>query len=215
MELLLVDACPRGEASRTRRLAEGLLRSLRERLPGIAVTRHTLAEMELRDVNAERLALRESLCDARAWDHPLTRTGADFRRADAVIVAAPYWDLSFPSVLKTWVEHIWIRNLTFVYRDDLPVGLARGKAAVYVTTAGSRVAGHDWGTLYIEDVMHTLGIPEFRAVKAEALDLDGSDPEAILAAAARDAEDAAAWLADRLCPPLPDPRPSQNGGLSS
>ncbi len=197
MELLFVDACPRGAESRTLALAERLTARLRERIPSLRVTEHRLRERKPAGVDAARLREKEALCDARVWDHPLTRTGADFQRADAVVIAAPYWDLSFPSVLKTWVENIWVRNLTFVYRDDRPVGLARGKAAVYVTTAGSFTGGHDWGTLYIEDVMKTLGIPAFRAVKAEGLDLEAACPEAILARAGREAESAADWLADQ------------------
>ena len=198
MELLFVDACPRGEDSRTLALSRHLLDRLTRALPDLRVTTHCLREMGLRDVNAEHLAEKEALCDRQVWDAPLTRTGADFRRADAVLIAAPYWDLSFPSVLKTWVENIWVRNLTFVYRDDKPVGLARGRAAVYVTTSGSYMEGHDWGALYIEDVMKTLGIPEFLALRAEALDLDSSDPEAILAEARVRAGKAAAWLRGRL-----------------
>ena len=198
MELLFVDACPRGPESRTRMLAEHLLRQLRESLPGLRVTTHCLREMKLKDISADRLERKETLCDLRVWDDPLTRTGADFQRADAVLIAAPYWDLSFPSVLKTWVENIWVRNLTFFYREDRPVGLARGKAAVYVTTAGSRLRGHDWGTLYMEDVMKTLGIPDFRTVAAEGLDLEGNDPEAILQKALIQADEAACWLRSRL-----------------
>lgn len=194
MELLFVDACPRGAESRTLALAEHLLQILRESLPGLRVTPHCLRKMELKDISADRLARKEALCDLRIWDDPLTRTGADFQRADAVLIAAPYWDLSFPSVLKTWVENIWVRNLTFVYRNDQPVGMAGGKAAVYVTTAGSRMRDHDWGTLYIQDVMRTLGIPDFRTVAAEGLDLDGNDPAAILRDAMIRADEAARWL---------------------
>ena len=198
MELLFVNACPRGKYSRTLDLAEHLLQHLRENLPDLTVTRHDLPTMRLQSVSAHRLKRKEALCDKRDWNDPLTAIGADFQRADAVIIAAPYWDLSFPSILKTWVENIWVRNLTFFYRDDKPVGLAKGKAAIYVTTAGSYTANHDWGTLYIEDVMKTLGIPTFRAVKAEALDLDSSDPEAILTIARTDAESAADWLRERI-----------------
>lgn len=198
LELLFVDACPRREDSRTRALAERFLRTLRGLMPGLRVTVHDLPVMGLSDVNARRLAEKEALCDGRIWDRPLTRVGADFRRADAVAIAAPYWDLSFPSILKTWVENIWVRNLTFVYRDDQPVGLARGRAAVYLTTSGSAMTGHDWGTGYMEDVLHTLGIPAFRAVKAERLDLDGADTGAILRGAEKDAEAAAAWMAGLL-----------------
>ena len=218
MNLLFVDACPRAAESRTLALAEHLLARLKGAVPGLSVRTHCLRAMGLRGIDAGGLARREALCDRRAWeeeglpaeDAALLRTGLDFQRADALVIAAPYWDLSFPSVLKTWTENIWIRNLTFVYRHDKPVGLARGKAAVYVTTAGSFTAGHDWGTLYVRDVLRTLGVPAFRDVKAEGLDLDGADPEAILSLARTRAEEAADWLRDRLAAPdasLPAPDP--------
>lgn len=198
MKLLFVDACPRGEASRTLALAGTLLNDVRWRLPGMEIALHRLADMDLRSVDAGRLAEKEALCDRCAWDHPMLRPAVDFQTADAVLIAAPYWDLSFPSVLKIWVENIWVRNLTFEYRDDQPVGLAGGRAAVYVTTSGSRMDGHDWGTLYVRDVMRTLGIGAFRAVKAEGLDLENADPDRLLREARKDAEDAAAWLAGLL-----------------
>ncbi len=198
MELLFVDACPRRRESRTLSLARYMLGKLAEQCPDLVCTTHCLAEMGLKDISARRLKRREALCDRMDWDDPLIRTGRDFRKADAVVIAAPYWDLSFPSVVKTWVENIWVRNLTFVYRQDKPVGLARGKAAVYLTTSGSPIAGHDWGTAYIEDVMHTLGIPGFLSVKAEGLDLDGADVGGIMEKARADAAAAAGWLAAEM-----------------
>ncbi len=198
VKLLFVDACPRREASRTLALAGCLLDRLRERCPGLEITAHRLADMGLRSVDDRLLAEKEALCDALVWDHPLMRPAVDFREADAVVIAAPYWDLSFPSMLKVWVENMWVRNLTFFYRGDQPVGLARGRAAVYVTTSGSYTAGHDWGTLYIRDVMRTLGIGAFRDVKAEGLDLEGTDTDRILQSAREEARNAAEWLADTL-----------------
>ncbi len=198
MALLFVNACPRGEASRTLMLARALLQKVEESVPGLRVVEHDLVSMGLKPSDAAWLAEKDALCDRLDWTHERLRAAVEFQRAEAVLVAAPYWDLSFPAVLKVWVENIWVRNLTFVYQDDRPVGLARGKAAVYVTTSGAFLAGHDWGRSYIQDVMHTLGIGAFRSVCAEGLDLDRSDPRAILDAAKRDAEACADWLAVML-----------------
>ena len=184
MNLLYVDACVRGEDSRTARLADAFLGECRRFRPDVTVTVHRLSEMGLRHVDADTLAMKEALCDRLAWDDPFLRPAVEFQRADGVVVAAPYWDLSFPAQLKVWVENVYVRNLTFRYEDDRCLGLCRGRESAYITTAGSPIGENDWGAGYMKAVLTTLGIPGFTAIRAEALDLEGRDAEAIL----RDAE---------------------------
>ena len=198
MNLLFVDACVRGDASRTRRLADAFLEECRRLLPGLTVTVHDLSAMNLCPIDAETLAMKEALCDRRAWDDPFLKPAVQFQAADVVVIAAPYWDLSFPSRLKVWVENVYVRNLTFRYEDDRCIGLCRGRESVYLTTAGSPIGKNDWGTGYMQAVLTMLGIPGFTAVKAEALDLDGRDAEAIMTEAEQQAVQAARTLAERL-----------------
>ena len=198
MKMLYVDACVRGEASRTARLAGTFLEECKRLLPDMAVTVQRLCDMDLRPIDAQTLAMKEALCDRQAWDDPFLETAVAFQQADAVVVAAPYWDLSFPSLLKIWVENVYVRNLTFRYEDDRCIGLCRGRESVYITTAGSPIGENDWGAGYMKAVLTTLGIPGFTAIRAEALDLEGRDAEAIMRAAQRRAVEAARALANRL-----------------
>lgn len=198
MNILFVNACVRGDDSRTLRLAKAFLDALTEALPGVQIAEQNLPAMGLQPVDAATLARKEALCDARAWDDAYLAPAWAFQQADAVVIAAPYWDMSFPSMLKIWVEHMYVRNLTFRYVNDQSVGLCRGREAVYLTTAGSPIGQHDWGTGYIRDVMQVLGIPGFAAIKAEALDLAGRDAEAIMLAACQRAQAEAKALAMRL-----------------
>lgn len=198
MHILFVNACVRGEDSRTLRLARAFLDTLAAELGQVCITQHDLPAMGLQPVNRETLARKERLCDACAWEDASLAPAVAFQQADVVVIAAPYWDMSFPSMLKIWVEHMYVRNLTFRYVDDQPIGLCRGKEAAYLTTAGSPIANHDWGTAYIRDVMQMLGIPGFTAVKAEGLDLSERDVEAIMGEACRCAQAQAQALARRL-----------------
>ena len=74
-------------------------------------------------------------------------------------------------------------------------------AAVFLTVEVSNPA-NEYREQVVEiplsDVLQTLGIPGFRAVKAEGLDLEDADIGAILAEAAAEAEAAADWLARQL-----------------
>lgn len=197
-KVLFVDACVRGEESRTLRLARVFLDTLKKSCPGVEIIHQDLNTLGLRSVDMDTLRYKEALCDQLAWEDPLFAPAVEFQQADAAVIAAPYWDMSFPSIVKVWVENMYVRNLTFRYENDQPVGLCRGKEVVYITTAGSPIGDHDWGTLYLRDVLKMLGIPGFAAVKAEALDLAGRDVAAIMADAEEQAVQAARQLAGRL-----------------
>ncbi len=177
-KLLFVNACPRENESRTLQLAHAFLQEADARQWEIIT--QDLNTMGLRSVDAATLAVKEPLCDARDWNHPLFRHTLEFQQADMVVIAAPYWDLSFPSILKVWVENMYARNLTFHYEDDQCIGMCRGTEAVYITTSGSPIRENDWGTGYIKAVLHELGIQSFTAIKAEGLDLVGNDAQQIM-----------------------------------
>lgn len=198
MKLLYVDACVRGDVSRTRNLAKTFLAAVQEAAPEpVEIICHDLTQMPLSPLDADMLARRERLCDVRNWADPMLAPAVDFQSADAVVIAAPYWDLSFPSALKVWVEHMWVRNLTFRYENERPIGLCRSRASAYITTCGSYL-GHNHGTAYMADVLETLGCGDFTSLAAEALDLDGSDVEAIMTDAFSAARDAGAAFARSL-----------------
>ena len=184
MKLLLVDACPRRAASRTLKLAHTFLAGVRRACPQVEVVTHCLPEMGLPPVDEAWLAEKEAACDQRTFHLPMFAPVQDLQQADGVVVAAPYWDLSFPSMLKVWVEHMYVRNLTFRYENDKPVGLCPCRASVYIATAGSPIADMRFGSGYLHAALDVLGIKSHHTLTAEALDLSYSDPAAILADAA-------------------------------
>lgn len=110
------------------------------------------------------------------------RTGSP--RADEIVLAAPYWDFSFPAALKLYIESVTIRGLTFQYTPEgRPVGLCRAKRLVYVTTAGGPIVDQSFGFGYIESLSRLFyGIPSVLCYQAENLDIVGADVDGILSA---------------------------------
>lgn len=49
---------------------------------------------------------------------PLFRYAKQFAQAADIVVAAPYWDLSFPAILKVYLEQICVTGLTFQYTPE-------------------------------------------------------------------------------------------------
>lgn len=94
--LVYIDACMRKE-SRTRRIAEPIISKLSERY---TITKFVLNELPLEIVkedliqqrlygnyNPQSLLWAKKICDA-----------------DRIVIAAPFWDMSYPAALKNFFE---------------------------------------------------------------------------------------------------------------
>lgn len=178
-KVLFVDSCIRSD-SRTKRLAAKLL----ERIGG-SVSSIDLKEPGVVPLSRIELEKRESLIASRDYSDPMFDYAKAFAAADVIVIAAPYWDLSFPSVLKVFIERTAVRGITFTYTDDgVPVGLTRAKKLYYVTTMGAEGLPYDFGFGYVKAISSMyFGIRDTELITAEGLDLDGNDTEKILSAA--------------------------------
>ena len=107
MNILFVNACVRKE-SRTLVLAKDIL----SREDG-TVTEVDLTKENLLPLNRESLELRDRLLKAGRRDDPMFRYARQFAEADEIVIAAPFWDLSFPSMLKIYMEQITVTGVTF------------------------------------------------------------------------------------------------------
>ena len=176
---LFINACVRRE-SRTRRLAECLLSRWND-----AVTEVKLEEFSFPSVNEDFLMKRDRMIDAGNFEDPLFFPARQFSEADRIVIAAPYWDLSFPASLKQYFEQITVRGITFAYKPEgVPEGLCRAGQLFYVTTAGGDYVPVDYGFGYVRAMAQGYyGIRDVRLVMAKGLDIEGADVEAILNAA--------------------------------
>ncbi len=176
MNILFVNACPR-QNSRTKILADYLL----SKLSG-TVHERNLITTTLVPLTEKTIIQRENLVRQGKFTHPLLAPAREFASADCVVIAAPFWDLSFPSWLKLYIEHINIVGVTFAYHPDgRPYGLCKAQKLYYLTTAGGPVINDAYGYGYIQALAKNFyGIPHTCCVKAENLDVDGADIENLL-----------------------------------
>lgn len=184
-KLLFVNACVRPE-SRTFDLARCVL----DRWQG-EVERLDLAAEDIQPLDLERLEARSAAVAEGKFDLPMLRYARQFAQADVVLMAAPFWDLSFPAWLKLYLEAITVTGLTFRYTPEgWPQGLCKARKLIYVTTAGGPTEGMDFGYPYVQAMARGFfGIPEVVCFKAENLDIVGMDVEAILAQTRKEIEE--------------------------
>ena len=175
-EILFINACVR-RGSRTRQLADCLLSTLDG-----SVTEVRLIDIPFPAVNEEFLAKRDRLISERDYSAPMFGLAKQFAKADIVVIAAPYWDLSFPASLKQYLEQINITGVTFFYTPKgVPQGLCRAKQLFYISTAGGNYVPEEFGFGYVKALAQNFyGIPEVRFFNAAGLDIDGADPEHII-----------------------------------
>ena len=174
--ILLIDACARSQ-SRTKRLTDALLERLGEPVKAVR-----LLDIDMPKVDEAFLEKRDALIKNEEFDDPAFALAREFAAAEKIVVAAPYWDLSFPAVLKQYFELINVLGITFLYTSEgTPQALCKAKSLYYVTTAGGVFCPFEYGFGYVKALAQNFyGIPEVLLIKAVGLDVEGADESRIL-----------------------------------
>ena len=186
MSTLFINASVR-DRSRTAELAKFFLDRLGDKVREI-----NLQNEKIQPLDRESVMLRDRLIAEHITDHPLLQYAREFSQADTIVIAAPFWDLSFPSLLKIYLEAVSVVGLTFCYENNAPRGLCRAERLFYITTAGGPIIS-DFGFSYVKELAETFyGIKQTKCFRAEGLDIIGADVDGIMAKAKSEIE---AWLA--------------------
>lgn len=183
MKLLYVNACisQRGADSRTAALAAAYLEAFCAAHPEAEVeTVAPEALLALRPFDADRLNDRDALAGIGAFDAPVFDLARQFRSADRVVVAAPFWDLSFPAALRIYIEYICANGLCYHYEADGCHGDCRAEHLAYLTSGGDVEREGSVGVAYWRQLSAMFGIPRFGYVFAGGLDLDPARAPALM-----------------------------------
>ena len=196
---LFVNACVHGAESRTQRIADIFLKETEKCFPQASITERNLMLLNPLFLNYFSFKQREELLSQGKYDHFNFDLANEFARADAIVIAAPFWDLSFPAVLRTYFENVSIPGISFNTTAQGYEGLCKAKVLVYITTRGgdySRppLSEYEMGERYIRALSKIFGIGRFECVSADGFDLDGADTELLM----RQAEEKALEAARRL-----------------
>lgn len=175
-KILFINACVRHN-SRTYLLAQGILSKLNGQIIELK-----LFEENLQPLNCDELNRRNDYIAANDFTEPIFKYAKQFADADIIVIAAPYWDLSFPSAVKVYFEHVTVTGITFKYSPQGdPVGLCNAQRIIYVTTAGGAINEFNLGYDYIKALANTCyGIHDIVCYKAQNLDIIGADKGLIL-----------------------------------
>ncbi|MBL8919609.1 MAG: NAD(P)H-dependent oxidoreductase [Myxococcaceae bacterium] len=190
--VLDVQAMPRGERSRTRKVHDAFFRGLKASRPDAHIIAKDLAHhhdslpaFDEWDVEAKfEVMYGEGKLDevgARRWN-ALTALTDELHAANLVVVSAPMWNFGIPWFLKRWLDAVVQGRLTFEYVNGGYQGLLKGRSAVVLTSRdgdyrpGSPFASYDYHLPYLRMILGFMGLDPIHAVAAEPMVAGG--PEA-------------------------------------
>jgi len=95
-------------------LAEYVLNKLDGTVKEVNLERENVSPL-----NNARLEYRLKRVLEGNFNDPMFDPAKDFAAAKTIVIAAPYWDLSFPASLKCYIEAVSVIGLTVTRRANL------------------------------------------------------------------------------------------------
>ncbi len=180
-KLLFVNACVNRATSRTQRISEALI-SLLQKNGGFDIIELVLEDKNIPVLTSETLNKRLALSDKEDFANEVFNYPNQFKDADCVVIAAPYWDFGFPAMLKAYIEAISIPGIVYRFTEDgQPIGLCRAEKIYYVTTRGGYIGDeNDLGYATMVQLGEFYGIKEVKCISMDGFDIPINDTEALV-----------------------------------
>ena len=144
-------------------------------------------------VNLQRMALkpfdqfstddRNALRNVKAFDAPIFKLARQFKRADRIVIGAPLRDLTFPAMLRIYIEYVCVREVTYHYENGRCKGDCMAQKLAYLTVSGGPEPEENLGVEYWRQLCERFGIKEYRHVEAYGLDIEPEKSGEIMKAA--------------------------------
>lgn len=177
------NAKPEG-TSRTFKISDKFVEEYRKLNPNDEIITLDLYKEGIGFLTEEGISLHRP-APGEGKNHPILKYAYQFAEADKYIIAAPFWNLSFPAIVKAYIDYVCVTGITFKYTANGPVGLCEGKKAVHIVGRGGAyseepAAAYEMGDRYLKTIFGFMGITDFTTIAADKLDVIGEDVNAIV-----------------------------------
>ncbi len=172
--VLRIDSSARRDDSVSRALGDAIIERLAAAHPGMGVTHLDLAD-GMPHIDEAWVAANFTARDQRSLQQHERLAASDqaiaaLQAADAIVLTAPVYNFSVPSVLKAWIDHVCRAGLTFRYTENGPQGLLADRPVYLVMASGGVPFGSpvDFASTYLRQVFRFIGIEDVRLIGAAA-----------------------------------------------
>jgi FMN-dependent NADH-azoreductase len=166
VKILHLSFSPRGPASESRALARKMLSHLFARYPNATLIERMLGEDPLPHIDAD-YALAQHSAIAEVHDQGSTARSdaaiAELHGADLVVISTPMHNLTVPSALKSWLDHVVRARSTFDMTSEGKKGKLRDRPVLVAVASGGRFSGErarqpDFLTPYLLELLKMVGL---------------------------------------------------------
>lgn len=189
MKTLVVEYIPRGERSHTKKLLDAFL----DEVKGTELVRLNLCQDVPDLFLPDRLAayihrdyLGETLPPEQgALMAKMDRMAQQLVQTDALVLATPMHNFSFPAIVKAWFDSVMLKDQTWTVGETGYVQLMAGKRALLLMASGGSWQGElahmEHGQSLARVEFGFLGYNPVDTVCADGMNLPGRDVEGVIA----------------------------------
>ena len=181
MNILHISASPRGLQAASRQLSNHVVAHLLARHPGASVTVRELAghedEPALPHVDAGYALALSNAANEPGTDGAQLRSDGlieELVRADIVVIGTPMHNLTVPSTLKSWIDHVVRMNRTMRPTPQGKVGNLADRPVYLALASGGLRTGPDarqpdFLEPYLRAILAMIGLKDVTVFSAEGL----------------------------------------------
>ena len=182
MNLLKIDASPRGSKSNSIALTDAFVAAYRDTVPSVAVDAMNVWDERLPEFDNAAIdakykgvagtAMNEA--ETSVWNR-IKALVARFKQADRIVLGVPMWNFAYPYKLKQLIDLVSQRNMLFTF-DGVRFGpLLQTPRAMVIYTRGQEYredlptppSQFNHQSSYVEFWLHFIGVQDVRALAVE------------------------------------------------
>lgn len=160
-------------ASRTFRVSNCFVEEYKKNHPTDQIIELDLYKEDIDFLKADDLEQMAGPKDEESKKRPTLKYAYQFAEADKYIIAAPFWNLSFPAILKAYIDYISVSGITFKYTSEGSIGLLKNKKAVHIVSRGGDYENSpsEMGDRYLRALLGFFGIYDVSTIAVNNLDV--------------------------------------------
>ncbi|EOU2040331.1 MAG: FMN-dependent NADH-azoreductase [Clostridium perfringens] len=165
--------------SRTFKVSDSFVEEYKKNNPEDEIITLDLYKENIDFLRADDLGKLFGPKDEESKNNSILKYAYQFADADKYIIAAPMWNLSFPAILKAYIDYVSVSGITFKYTAEGPVGLLNNKKAVHIVSRGGGYdnSPYEMGDRYLRTILGFFGIKDIGTIAIDNLDVIGVNVE--------------------------------------
>lgn len=175
-KVLYVKANIKNEGeSRTFKVSDSFVEEYKKNNPEDEIITLDLYKENIDFLRADDLGKLFGPKDEESKNNSILKYAYQFADSDKYIIAAPMWNLSFPAILKAYIDYVSVSGITFKYTAEGPVGLLNNKKAVHIVSRGGGYdnSQYEMGDRYLRTILGFFGIKDIETIAIDNLDVMG------------------------------------------